>query len=229
MSKPDLKGLDLHSEEVQELMGAVPSWIQRWGISLVTLILIVAIILCNYISLPQKSKINLYPLPTENVVVISTPQDGKITSLLVKNNASILAGDTILIYQSSTGAESIITSPIDGLCTFTGPITSSEKLPGEIELLQVNKSGEHSFPYYGYLPAEDYNMIHIGDLLLIDSDYTAHITFISPNPASNGQYYFEASSPLNSNQSPITVTRITSTESVLQKIIRQLSPRLKQT
>lgn len=227
MSKPDLKGLDLHSEEVQELMGAVPSWIQRWGIYLVALILIVAIILCNYISLPQKSEISLYPLPTDNVVVISTPQDGKISSLLVKNNESILAGDTILIYKSSTGAESIITSPIDGFCIFTGPITSSEKLPGEIELLQINKSDEHSFPYYGYFPAEDYNMIHIGDSLLIDANNAAHITFISPNPTSNGQYYFEASTSQNLGQSPRTATIITSIESILQKLTKQLRPKLK--
>lgn len=227
MSKPNLKGLDLHSEEVQELMGSIPSWIQRWGISLVALILIVAIILCNYIYLPQKSEINLYPLPTDNVVVISTPQNGKIRFLLVKNNEPIIAGDTILIYQSSTGAESIITSPIDGFCTFTGPITSSEKLPGEIELLQVNKSGEHSFPYYGYFPAKDYNMIHIGDSLLIDSDYAAHITFISQNSAANGQYYFEASTSLNYNRTPLTATITTSSESILQKITKQLLPKLK--
>lgn len=229
MSKPDLKGFDLHSEEVQELMGAVPSWIQRWGISLVALILIAAIILCNYISLPQKSKIALYPIPTDNVVVISTTQDGEITSLLVKNNEPIIAGDTILIYKSSTGAESIITSTIDGLCTFTGPIIPHKHLPGNIELLQVTKSDELSFLYYGYLSAEDHNMVHIGDSLIIDPNYAAHITLISPNPANNGKYYFEASSPLNFNQSPLTVTLITSTESVLQKIIRQLSPRLKQT
>lgn len=227
MSKPDLKGLDLHSEEVQELMGAVPSWIQRWGISLVALILIVAIIICNYIYLPQKSEINLYPLPTDNLAIISTPQDGKIRFLLVKNNEPIIAGDTILIYQSSTGAESIITSSIDGFCTFTGPIIPHKNLPSNIELLQVNKSGEHSFPYYGYFPAEYYNVIHNGDSLLIDSDYAAHITFISPNPTSNGQYYFEASTSQNAGQFPRTATIITSTESILQKLTKQLRPRLK--
>ena len=53
MSAPNLKGLDLHSEEVQELMGAVPSWIQRWGITLIALILIGALALCATIRLPE--------------------------------------------------------------------------------------------------------------------------------------------------------------------------------
>lgn len=227
MSKLDLKGLDLHSEEVQELMGTVPSWIQRWGISLVALILIVAIILCNYISLPQKSEITLFPLPLNNVYIVSTPHDGEITSILVKHNKAVSTGDTLLLYQSSSGTDSIITSPIDGICVFTGPVTTYEKLPSEIELLQIHHSPNLSFSYYGYLPIKEHNTVEVGDSLLIDSYYTGHITFISPNSAANGQYYFEASTSLNSNRTPLTATITTSSESILQKLIKQLRPKLK--
>lgn len=221
----NLKGLDLHSEEVQELMGAVPSWIQRWGISLIAIILAGTIILCNYIYLPQKTKITLSSRPSDNVVMISAPDEGRIKSMMIKNNEAVATGDTLFIYQSLTGHESFTTSPIDGVCLFTGPASTGDNLPGKIEILQIRKLDTESIPYYGYLPGEYHNVVHIGDSMLIDSGHTVRITFISPNPAAGGQYYFEISAPINPIQTSLTGILTVSNESIFQQITKQLRPK----
>ena len=46
MSKEDIEKIEeeeinLRSEEVQEIMGRVPPWIERWGITVIALLLVV--------------------------------------------------------------------------------------------------------------------------------------------------------------------------------------------
>ena len=48
---PDKAGL--RSEEVQEIMGQVPSWLERWGIMLLVLVLSVLLIGACYLSYPE--------------------------------------------------------------------------------------------------------------------------------------------------------------------------------
>lgn len=52
----DVEVLDkagLRSEEVQEIMGQVPSWLERWGIMLLVLVLSVLLIGACYLSYPE--------------------------------------------------------------------------------------------------------------------------------------------------------------------------------
>lgn len=217
-----LKGLDLHSEEVQELMGTIPSWFQRWGISLIAIIFIGVIILCGYIRIPKKIEINLNPLLSDNMTTISAPSNGRILSVYVGDNVSVMAGDSLIIYQQSSGDNLLITSPIEGRCYFTGPVLSKNYLPAHIELLQIHKNELISSIYYGYIPTPDRDIIQVGDSIKIDSRQIGKITFISLNPAANGQYYIEVSTPLNLSYDTVKASIIVSNESILKKIAKQI-------
>lgn len=58
-----LKGLSNHPREVEEIMGAMPPWIQRWGYVVPGLALIVIVCICAYIRIPEKITIEVYPIP----------------------------------------------------------------------------------------------------------------------------------------------------------------------
>lgn len=49
------QAIDLRSEEVQEIIGNIPSWILRWGITLVFVIVIVFLIGSFFLSIQMLS------------------------------------------------------------------------------------------------------------------------------------------------------------------------------
>lgn len=89
MNKPDLKGLDLRSEEVRELMGAVPSWIQRWSITAIAVILVGAITLCGFIRLPERCSVELVPLSASANAIITISDNGIIRRVMVDRKSVV--------------------------------------------------------------------------------------------------------------------------------------------
>lgn len=89
MSIPNMKGLDTHSEEVQELMGAVPSWIQQWGITAIAAILTGVMALCSIIRLPEKYMAELSPQLNVNDTIICTAYVPKEIATKIKPGQQI--------------------------------------------------------------------------------------------------------------------------------------------
>lgn len=225
MSEPNLKGLDLHSEEVQELMGAVPSWIQRWGITLIALILIGALSLCATIRLPERYEIELTPLATDGSTIISMPDGVKIKRIYVTNNTSVKANDTLIAYTDDTFA----TTPIAGRVTYIGPVHEDTLIPAGTELLKVvNESPADSTIYYAYIPQNIASKISCGQPIPLPEIGTGIVKTISYSPNSQENYYIEISSN-NSNHfhNPIKTDLTISSQTILQKLLTTIRHKTK--
>lgn len=224
MSEPNLKGLDQHSEEVQELMGTVPSWIQRWGISLIALILIGALALCATIRLPEQYPIELTPLATDGSTIISMPEAVRIKYIYAADNTLAEANDTLLAYTDDTFA----TAPIAGRVTYIGPVHKNVSIPAGTELLKVvSKSHTDSVTYYTYLPQNIASEITCGQQLTLPEIGICTIKIISDAPNSQGNHYIEITS--NSPRSTPLNTHLTiSDQTILQKLLATIchTPRL---
>jgi multidrug resistance efflux pump len=91
---------DIRSNEVQELIGAVPTWIVRWG-STVVLLVLAGLLAFSYII--------KYPDVVSAPVIISTSTppipmiaktSGKLTHLLVKDNESVDSNQLVGVIES---------------------------------------------------------------------------------------------------------------------------------
>lgn len=224
-NESNLKGLDTHCENVQELMESIPSWIQRWGITLIAIIIISAIFICNNIQLPQKIKIELFPLRSSEFSIVYTPSIGKIYNVNLVDRNYISSNDTLFIFEDYTGNITPVLAPISGYIKVSGPLSSGKTLPEAIELLQIHSTESHLSYYYGNINSDYIKDLSVGDTLSLNN-HVAKISFISPYPSSTGDYYIEVISPytgINTNQiSYITI----SSESILHKLLSKVSVNL---
>lgn len=224
-NEANLKGLDSRSEEVQELMEAIPSWIQRWGITLIAIIVIGTMLLCSNIRLPQKIEIKLSPLKSENVVIISTPSAGKIHEFNFVDRASVSYGDTLFIFEDSSGNFISFLAPICGHIKVSGPLFSGRTIPSAIELLQIHDSISPEMTYYGYISSDHVKDISVGDSISLN-DCQGQISLISPNPSSSGNYYIEVTTQYFGNQYSHVAHITISNETILKKLLKSIQMKL---
>lgn len=225
MSEPNLKGLDLHSEEVQELMGAVPSWIQRWGITLIALILIGALALCATIRLPERYEIELTPLATDGSTIISMPEGARIKNIYVSNNTSVKANDTLIAYTDDTFAA----SQIGGRVTYIGPVHEDTPIPAGTELLKITtENATDTVIYYSFVPQNIVSKITRGQQITLPEIGTGIVKTISNAPNSQGNYYIEISSNNSKHfHNPIKTDLTISSQTILQKLLTTIRHKTK--
>ncbi len=92
---------ELRSEEVHEIITAVPRWIVRWGISLVFAIIGGVILLAAFINYPDVVKTTLRINSLNAPKTLLANKNSKLVSLLVKDGDSVKEGQ-ILAYAEST-------------------------------------------------------------------------------------------------------------------------------
>lgn len=97
-----------NSEEVNEIISAVPSWILRWGITLVFSILLVIILASAFIRYPDVVKA---PLKINSINVPKTIiayQPGKLVKLLVDDNQMVKSGQALAYIESTAKHDDVI-------------------------------------------------------------------------------------------------------------------------
>lgn len=102
------KKVELRSEEVQELMGKIPIWILRWGIT-VLLGIVVVLLLGSYIF--------KYPDIVEAEITVSTQNPpsyvlakatGRLLDLYVNNGAEVRQGQLLALIDNTAKIEDML-------------------------------------------------------------------------------------------------------------------------
>jgi len=100
--------LEIRSDEVQEILTAVPSWMIRWGISLIFIILILCFVLSYFIKYPDVIS-GTVTLTTETPPVKLVPKtNGEIDQLYVEENQHVEAGEVIAQIRNPLSKDAII-------------------------------------------------------------------------------------------------------------------------
>lgn len=108
---------EIVSDEMQEIIGYIPSWITRWGITVLSFLLLILLFVAQYISYPD-----ILIAPAE---ILAKQQPFKASwfrseqfmtyQLKVKENQQVARGDTLLIEENlKTHQKQAILSPIAG-------------------------------------------------------------------------------------------------------------------
>ena len=103
-----------HTDDMQDIITAVPSWLLRWGITLFFGILVLIIGLSAFIRYPDiiKATLKVDSPNSPKPVVAKIP--GKLVKLLVKENEAVTAGQP-LAYLESTASHDKVLSLLNNL------------------------------------------------------------------------------------------------------------------
>ena len=100
--------VELRSEEFQEVLGAVPPWILRWGITILAVVVVILLIGSAIIKYPDV-------IPAQIVLTGSTPPaaivahaSGKLKELYVKDNQAVKAGDYLAVIDNPAKTEDVL-------------------------------------------------------------------------------------------------------------------------
>ena len=137
--------IQLRSEEVQEILTAVPNWMIRWGNTLVLILLLMFLLMSWFIKYPDvvNTKIMVTTIiPPEKIIARSS---GKFDAFLIKDNDTITKDTPLAIIENSANYKDVLflKKKIDSLKInyrdFYFPI---EQMPllflGDIEMAYAN-------------------------------------------------------------------------------------------
>lgn len=101
------KDVELRSEEVQEVMGQIPPWILRWGITLLFVVVLALVIVSIFFKYPDviTSEMTLTGrFPATGIIARSS---GKISHLLVKEGTSVEKGTLLAVLENAALTEDV--------------------------------------------------------------------------------------------------------------------------
>jgi len=101
-------GVELRSEEFQEVLGYVPPWILRWGITVLAFVVIILLIGSAVIKYPDvlSSQVELTGSTPPAAIVSRT--SGKIKQLYVIDNQNVKIGDYLAVIDNPAQTEDIL-------------------------------------------------------------------------------------------------------------------------
>ena len=97
---PEVNNRNIHSEEIQELMGKIPGWIIRWGLTLVFSIFGVIIIGSYFFKYPEVVSVPMTIMTYNTPAVLESRSTGKIEDLLVENGQEVNKGQLIAVVNN---------------------------------------------------------------------------------------------------------------------------------
>lgn len=103
----DALKLNLRSEEVQEILTTPPSWIVRWGISLVFLFTVIVLSLSFMIQYPDFVTAKIIVTterPMEQVVARSS---GALEAIYVSNGDTVVSGQSLAVLRNTARVEDV--------------------------------------------------------------------------------------------------------------------------
>ncbi|GHV59524.1 hypothetical protein FACS1894182_13750 [Bacteroidia bacterium] len=100
--------VQLRSEEFQEVLGHVPSWILRWGITLIASILIILLAGSTMIKYPDVIPARIVLTGSVPPAIVTARTSGKLNELFVSDNRAVNAGDYLAVIDNPANTEDVL-------------------------------------------------------------------------------------------------------------------------
>lgn len=100
--------LNRNSEEINEIITAVPRWILRWGITLVFCILLAIILGSAFIRYPDIVKAPLKVNALNAAKGVIAHQQGKLVKILVNDNQSVVSNQALAYIESTAKHDDVL-------------------------------------------------------------------------------------------------------------------------
>jgi HlyD family secretion protein len=97
-----LRQIEIRSEEVQEIMGFIPHWIIRWGITVIFIIIFLSLVGSWFFKYPDVIFSNVVLTTEHPPAPLVARVSGKIEELFVRDNQTVEEGAFIAIIENAT-------------------------------------------------------------------------------------------------------------------------------
>lgn len=97
-----------NNDEIDQILGNPPSWLLRWGITIVLLTVLIFGFISWLIKYPDVIPTKITVITEKPVIQVVARASGKIDSLLVRNNQEVNKNDVLAILDNPTSAEDIL-------------------------------------------------------------------------------------------------------------------------
>ncbi len=137
--------IELRSEEVRDILGTPPRWLERWGILVVTFMVLALLALSWFFRYPDMITARITVLSENPPVTLVSKASGKLDHLFVTDQQEVSEGQLLGIIESPARYEDVyrLVSLIDTLeeCLDKPEILKNIDLKGDYQLGEVH-------PYY---------------------------------------------------------------------------------
>ena len=100
-------GVELRSEEFQEVLGAVPPWILRWGITVLAIVVVILLIGSAVIKYPDVISAQITLTGSTPPATIVAHASGKLKELYANDNQEVKAGDYLAVIDNPAETKDI--------------------------------------------------------------------------------------------------------------------------
>jgi multidrug resistance efflux pump len=104
---PENSEIQIRSDEVQEILSAVPNWMIRWGITLIFGLILMLMFISLFIKYPDVIEGQAIITTTQPPAKLVSKRSGYLEQLYLKDNTSIKKGDIIAEITNPTNKTSI--------------------------------------------------------------------------------------------------------------------------
>lgn len=107
-NEEDIDKIELRSNDFQEVMGAVPPWILRWGITSVAIIIVILIIGSAIFKFPDTITSTVTITGTTPAMGIVAKSSGKLSKLYITDNQQVKQGEYLAIIENPAKTEDVL-------------------------------------------------------------------------------------------------------------------------
>ena len=100
--------IELRSEEFQEVLGYVPPWILRWGITVLALVVVILLVGSAIIKYPDVLSSQVELTGSTPPAAIVSRSSGKIKELYVSDNQEVKTGDYLAVIDNPANTEDVL-------------------------------------------------------------------------------------------------------------------------
>lgn len=97
-----------HSEEAQQILGRIPSWIVRWGVTVIFAVFALILIGCCIIKYPERVTATVTITTGNSPVDVVAGGGGNLERILVSSGDSVSAGGILGVIRSSARWEDVL-------------------------------------------------------------------------------------------------------------------------
>lgn len=184
-----------HTEEIEEIITKVPSWVVRWGITLFFAILLIVLAISVLVRYPDMVEVPIKIEASSAATPVLNPIPGRITQVFVKKNQIINKGQPLVQLESLTSGETYtLKATRTGKVSFAAIVQQGSQLQSNQPVLLIHPANEEYFGVVN-IPSKSISKIKEGqDVLVNFNNYPsgqydplkAKIDYIADEPSNNG-------------------------------------------
>jgi multidrug resistance efflux pump len=126
------------SEEAQEVIGRMPHWIIRWGITVMAGFVLLLFVIAAFVKYPETISTQIQLAPLHSPTIVSSIASGNVKQIFIADSQQVNKGQPLLQTTSdSSGEDFSVTAPVDGRAVFVMDVKQGMSIQKKEPLIAI--------------------------------------------------------------------------------------------